>query len=458
MKWTILEVDEDLTPISVMEIPTGYLVKRNEQLTFVSDSEHISFDLALPEEVPVEPAPEPTPVDPTPTPEPDPIPVEPAPEPTPDPDPIPVVPAPTEEYQVIYDDGMRNGWANYSWAATDELNPESFEGQFAMLVDADNWDALNFNKDAGFNTSEYTEIEFAIKAKGDGTQDIILALSLNYETLGFVSLASLFAEGVLPTAEYKTVRVKFADLGVENELITNLLFQGNSGGAREPFLIDSVKLVKAAGSTEPAPEPAPDPTPVEPGPAPAPTEGWLYTEANKILNSDGTVWQGRGANLMDTRGCWSCAWSEPDVAEVKRRADELMNWGSDFIRLCMETDPDAGVQNKNALTDSQYLANIKEIVDYIGSKGGRVLLSVWVDPTLSGEGWPTAQTNELLKVVTEAFLNAPHVMFGVSNEPEYNFDGSQDAQVHAAMTAAVQAIREVEDAAGTPHHIVSVSI
>ena len=48
------------------------------------------------------------------------------------------------------------------------------------------------------------------------------------------------------------------------------------------------------------------------------------------------------------------------------------------------------------------------------------------------------------------------MLFGIVNEPQANYDGAQDAQVWATMNAAVQTIRDVETAAGTPHHVVTV--
>ena len=66
--------------------------------------------------------------------------------------------------------------------------------------------------------------------------------------------------------------------------------------------------------------------------------GWLYTRGNSIFISDGQIWQGRGANLQDTRGCNACTWDQPNTAEVKRRIDHLTGvWGADFIRLTLES-------------------------------------------------------------------------------------------------------------------------
>lgn len=455
----------------VAEVEGGWLVRSPVGMTFMPDADHSAFAFTQPEPTPEpqpdpipepEPEPEPTP-EPTPEPLPEPVP-EPTPEPTPDPDPDPEPtpepvpeptpdPVPSEEYMVVYDDAMRNGWRDYSWASVDKANPDSHEGQFAILVDADSWSALNFNHATGFTTGDYGAIDFSIKASGDGNQEIIFALNANYTNLASVNLKSLFADNKLPTAEYAKVRINFADLGVGDIFFTNLLFQGYKAGDQAPFLIDNVRLVRFLAK-DPVEE---NPSPENPGEPPVVTDGWMYTEGNKIYNSDGSLWQGKGANLHDTRGCWACAWSAPDVAEVKRRADELVDvWGANFVRLCLETDPSAGVQNKTVAQDPAYLAQVRDIVDHIGSKGAKVLLSLWVSPTFDSNGLPTSATNGVLKVLAEEFKNTPYVMFGVCNEPEMNYDGSRDAAVHAAMTAAVNAIREVENANGTPHHLVSV--
>lgn len=43
--------------------------------------------------------------------------------------------------------------------------------------------------------------------------------------------------------------------------------------------------------------------------------------------------------------------------------------------------------------------------------------------------WPTATTNAMWRTVVTRLGKHPHVWWGVSNEPEYNFDGAQDVQV-----------------------------
>ena len=88
------------------------------------------------------------------------------------------------------------------------------------------------------------------------------------------------------------------------------------------------------------------------------------------------------------------------------------------------------------------LADIVEIVDHIGTKPGvYVLVSLWIDPGHSAEGWPTAATITAWETLAQTFLHYDYVLFGLVNEPESNFDGSQDAACWTAMNRG----RKTED-------------
>jgi hypothetical protein len=189
-------------------------------------------------------------------------------------------------------------------------------------------------------------------------------------------------------------------------------------------------------------------------------EGWLYTEGNRIYTSDGQIWQGRGANLQDTRGCNACTWSPPNTEEVKRRIDELVDvWAADFIRLTLESYDSSGGRThwQGILLDTGYLDDIKEIVAYIKTKPEvYVLLSLWLDPGFNQLGWPTDKTIETWEMLADVFKNDKHVLYGIVNEPQANWNGNLDRDCREAMNRTVAAIRAVEDRSGTPHHIVAV--
>ena len=445
------------------QIPTGWLVYSGSDLCYVEDPNHIwalESPVVDPDPV-VEPTPEPEPdpvVEPEPV-EPDPI-VDPEPDPVVEPEPVepdPVVveptpePEPVEVYEVVYDDALRNGWDTYSWASTDELDPDSFEGQFAISVDASNWSALNFFKEEGIDTRVFHGVEFAIKAS-TGNPKVNFSVNVNYSDLAYTTVNKLFVDDQLP-GEYATIRLRFDEMGVPpNTVFTNILFKGG-GGDQDTFYVDSVKLISFPAEIVPEPEPAP-----LPAPAPIATAEWLTVEGNQIL-SDGTVWQGRGANIFDTRSCSACYWNNPDIAEIKRRVDFCVDeMNVDFFRLCMEQvlSFDNSAQSGGVLDNPGYVADIKAIVDYCGTRGTKVLLSLWIEPTTNANDHPTAQTIEIWKILAEEFSNTPHVIFGCVNEPTANWDGSLNVSAHAAMQNTVNAIREVETAAGTPYHLIAV--
>jgi hypothetical protein len=185
---------------------------------------------------------------------------------------------------------------------------------------------------------------------------------------------------------------------------------------------------------------------------------WLRTEGNRILLPDGQRWHGRGANLHDTRSCNACTGVAPSVAEVNRRMDVLVDeWHANFIRLDLESYPtQPGAANWNSVrTDPAYLQHLRDIVAHAVTKPGLyVMLSLWIDPSFTSNGWPTADTTATWRILAQAFKDEPRVLFGLVNEPQGNFSGAADATVWAAMNSTVQAIRDVEGSG--PHHLIAV--
>ncbi|MCA9660737.1 MAG: cellulase family glycosylhydrolase, partial [Myxococcales bacterium] len=191
-----------------------------------------------------------------------------------------------------------------------------------------------------------------------------------------------------------------------------------------------------------------------------PGDAWLYTEGNHIYTGNGELWRARGANIHDTRSCNACTWGPPDVDEVKRRVDALVDdWGANFMRLTLESyaAAEGRVHWASFADDADYLADIVEIVDYIGTKPDTwVMVSMWVDPSFTDMGWPSAETAARWELLTAAFADDPHVLFGLVNEPQANFNGDLDGQVWTAMNDTVAAIRAAETSAGGGSHIIAV--
>ncbi|HWL92733.1 MAG TPA: cellulase family glycosylhydrolase [Phycisphaerae bacterium] len=193
-------------------------------------------------------------------------------------------------------------------------------------------------------------------------------------------------------------------------------------------------------------------------------EGVLFTEGNRIMIDDGAggsrPFRGRGANLHDTRGCGACLYEDSNPDEVKRRAAVLIDdWGANFVRLTLESRPippdPFAVPALGLLDDPDYRAEILDIVSFMTARPGvYVLVSLWIEPTVNAQEWPTPETDEVWRSLTELLVDDKKVLFGITNEPQENLDGAQDAEVWEAMNRAATAIREVEDAHGAIHHVI----
>jgi hypothetical protein len=194
---------------------------------------------------------------------------------------------------------------------------------------------------------------------------------------------------------------------------------------------------------------------------------WLVVKGNKSVHADDTPFRGRGVNFHDERSCEACSFAARDPDGIDRWADELMDdWKASFIRflLSSKTAPfNAGeLQWQSIVDDPAYYADVQQNVNHMTSKGAYVLVTLFADPTMKPENtdydseWPgsAGDTNARYTLLAQAFKTNARVLFGLTNEP--HGAASHDAELATRYQAAIDAIRAVEDAAHTPHHIVVV--
>jgi hypothetical protein len=176
--------------------------------------------------------------------------------------------------------------------------------------------------------------------------------------------------------------------------------------------------------------------------------------------------------------------SPPNAGEVLRRIDELVDaWGANFLRLVLESyAADGGF--REALDGRARRPRIPggiagdRVPHRVKARRARALIVVGGSDVYAVSGpepasGPEQARRRLADVHTEStglhstkdvwtrlastFAMEPHVLFGVCNEPERNYDGTQDAEVWTAMNSVVDAIRAAEAAAGAPQqHVVAV--
>jgi len=368
----------------------------------------------------------------------------------------------------IYADALAAGWQSYSWGGEVDFAVATprYEGTRSLSFTVTSaWGALYLHRTAARPTDGLTAIRFAALATRTGQRYSITAVDANGAPLGAAMPLGSFGAALGPSA-WVVYNVPLPALGANGDSQTSGFWIQDVTGASQPALyLDDVRYVAAGGGSTDAGS-----GPVDAGSGGADggsnggggtvPAGWLYSSGNHLRVSGGTgAWHARGANLPDTRSCDACTFFAPSTAEVNRRADELISWGANFIRLDMESYASSGgrTQWANPLQDPAYVQDLATIVSYIGTHPGvYVMVSMWVDPTITAEGWPSAATGDTWAKLAQVFASQKHVLFGVVNEPQNNYDGAQDAQVWTAMNNTVARIRTVEASLGVPNHVVVV--
>ncbi len=209
-----------------------------------------------------------------------------------------------------------------------------------------------------------------------------------------------------------------------------------------------------------------------------------------IFAPDGNRWVGRGVALNDMRDCDRCVGMGMNPYGTIAKIDRAVQGGANFVRLVLESyhsatdgqDPNAGLAPRQSwesvLFDAAYFEALVQVVNHVGALPNTyIMLSLWRDQSFTQDGklWPTVDDNgapgsqcstlQAAHVATTscvwtklatAFRDYPYVLYGIAAEPAHA-PGSDDAAALALNNACVQAIRSVEDAASSAHHLVSVS-
>jgi hypothetical protein len=144
--------------------------------------------------------------------------------------------------QIIYDDALENGWANWSWATVNLANTSPVHsGSYSISVTASNtpgnWQALYLNISA-MNTSGFTNLTFWING-GTGGQAVQVQ-----GILGGTAQTPGVQIGPLPTNLWRQVTLSMSALGVANQAnFTGFWIQAEGSSTIPTFYVDDISLV-----------------------------------------------------------------------------------------------------------------------------------------------------------------------------------------------------------------------
>jgi hypothetical protein len=147
--------------------------------------------------------------------------------------------------QIIYDDALENGWANWSWATVNLANTSPVHsGSDSISVTANNtsssWQALYLSVSA-MNTSSFTNLTFWING-GTGGQAVLVQ-----GILGGTAQTPGVQIGPLPTNLWRQVTLSMSALDVANQAnFTGFWLQAEGSSTIPTFYVDDISLVTNA--------------------------------------------------------------------------------------------------------------------------------------------------------------------------------------------------------------------
>ncbi|SFV13780.1 hypothetical protein [Pseudoduganella namucuonensis] len=120
---------------------------------------------------------------------------------------------------IVYDDELKNGWQNWSWAKVALSVPAG--GGKPVKVEGDPWSALLLHRDA-FSTEGYTKLTFIINGGVEGGQDLMIKAMA-----GGKPIESNFV--IRPKAKtWAAVEVPLKEIGADGKTIDGISLQAQA--------------------------------------------------------------------------------------------------------------------------------------------------------------------------------------------------------------------------------------
>ncbi|NCC53681.1 MAG: hypothetical protein EOM20_21080, partial [Spartobacteria bacterium] len=131
----------------------------------------------------------------------------------------------------IYQDGLSNGWQDWSYSSTRDpaCTDPVYSGAYSMSVAVTgDWGALSLHND-GLDISDYDTMQFHIY--GQSTSISLKVFCHNDDTrFDDVALNSYVEGGTIGTGAWKLVSIPLSAFGIVGETITRIDWQGDASG------------------------------------------------------------------------------------------------------------------------------------------------------------------------------------------------------------------------------------
>lgn len=133
---------------------------------------------------------------------------------------------------VVYDDELKNGWQNRSWAKVQLSVP--IGGGKPARVEGDPWSGLMLYHDA-FSTAGFSKLTFLISGGSEGGQNLMVKISADGKVLDSSYI-------IRPKAKtWALVDIPLKEIGAENKTLDGIVLQG-MGEAYKAYYVTRIQL------------------------------------------------------------------------------------------------------------------------------------------------------------------------------------------------------------------------
>ena len=129
------------------------------------------------------------------------------------------LPAFAAEPFVAYDDELKNGWQNWSWAKTELSVPAG--GAKPIKVEGDPWTALALGHEP-FSTAPYSKLTFFVNGGLAGGQNLAIKALVDGKPVDSNCVITLKAKSWQPAS------IALKDFAADNKTINGIWFQGQA--------------------------------------------------------------------------------------------------------------------------------------------------------------------------------------------------------------------------------------
>ncbi|QRN93190.1 polysaccharide deacetylase family protein [Archangium violaceum] len=153
----------------------------------------------------------------------------------------------------VYDDGMGNAFADWSWA-THDLDDRTVvhSGLSSLSVQLGGWNSLYFHHTSGLDASLYQSIELWVNGGSSGGQGVRLAFYDGSQYIGSTRLDTVLGHPIL-AGTWQRVVVPLSSVGLSSGTVRDIYIQDDTGGSQGTLYLDDIRLIRSNAQPPPPP-------------------------------------------------------------------------------------------------------------------------------------------------------------------------------------------------------------